>query len=109
MPSGLPDSTTTTYGYNELGQQTAQTDGNGHTTRFQYDDLGRRSGRFLPSDPMVDVTLAVAPLPSVTIAITAATPMMMPSVVRAARIRFRRNSRTASISAFSITTAPTPE
>src|SRR5205085_2880546 len=34
--------------YNEIGQQISQTDANNHTTRFEYDQLGRRVKRILP-------------------------------------------------------------
>ena len=32
----------------ELGNQTAQIDANGHVTRFEYDSRGRRTKRILP-------------------------------------------------------------
>ena len=39
---------TTSYGYDELGNLTSQTDANNHTTRFAYDGMGRRTRRTLP-------------------------------------------------------------
>ena len=35
----------TSYGYDELGNRTSQTDANGHVTRFEYDRLGRETKR----------------------------------------------------------------
>ena len=46
------------------------------------------------------VTDCVAPLPSVTIVMTAATPMTMPSTVRNERSRLRRMARSASSTVF---------
>ena len=48
-----------------------------------------------PRLEICSATAAVAPLPSVTIVTTAATPMTMPSVVRKERSRWRRISRMA--------------
>ena len=42
-------------------------------------------------------TWALAPLPMLTIAITAPTPMMMPSAVRMERILLRRRARRATL------------
>ena len=49
-----------------------------------------------PRPEICSRTAAVAPLPSVTIVTTAATPMTMPSMVRNERSRWRRISRIAS-------------
>ncbi len=57
--------------------------------------------RLLPMLEICSVTCLVAPPPSVTRMITAATPIMMPSIVRNERITLRRNSRNASNRAFS--------
>jgi YD repeat-containing protein len=35
------------YAYDDAGNQTGQTDPNGHTTHFAYDELGRRISRTL--------------------------------------------------------------
>ena len=45
---------------------------------------------FSPSPAICDSTCAFAPLPMLTMAMTAPTPMMMPSAVSADRILFRR-------------------
>ena len=63
---------------------------------------GLTISRLLPKLAICSVTLRVAPLPKVTRMITAATPMMMPSIVRIERMTFRRSSRSASNSAFPI-------
>jgi YD repeat-containing protein len=36
----------TTYGYDEVGNRTTQTDANGHTTRFEHDKLEERQASF---------------------------------------------------------------
>jgi RHS repeat-associated protein len=46
--SGGPNSATTVYQYDEVGNQIAQTDALGRTTSFAYDALGRRVKRTLP-------------------------------------------------------------
>jgi RHS repeat-associated protein len=53
-----PLQNTTTYGYDELGQQISQTDALSRVTRFAYDALGRRISRKLPGDapPLVNRT-----------------------------------------------------
>ena len=56
--------------------------------------------RLLPRLAICSVTCAVAPLPSVTMVITAATPIMMPSVVKKERRILRRISCSASLKAF---------
>src|SRR5690242_16365300 len=53
--------------------------------------------RLLPRLWMLSVILAVVPVPSVTIAITAATPMTMPRMVSVERIALRRIARRASM------------
>ena len=45
---GTPQSVTTVYAYDELGNLITQTDANGHTTTNRYDALGRRIARLLP-------------------------------------------------------------
>ena len=50
---------------------------------------------FVPRLEMLLRTLAVADCPSVTMAITEATPITIPSVVRAERRTFRRRARKA--------------
>ncbi len=57
---------------------------------------GRAKSRLLPRLPSSSVTRAVAPLPIVTMAITAATPMTMPSTVRKERTALRVIAMTAS-------------
>ena len=51
--------------------------------------------KFLPSLPMSSVTLAVAPRPTDTSAITAPTPITTPSIVNTERRVLRRISRRA--------------
>ncbi len=51
--------------------------------------------RFVPMPSICACTEACAPCPMLTIAITAATPMMMPSMVSAARILLRASARKA--------------
>jgi YD repeat-containing protein len=48
LAADTPQQTTTTYAYDELGNQTNQVDAAGRITTFQYDALGRRIGRTLP-------------------------------------------------------------
>ena len=50
LNSGGTQPATTTYQYDEAGNETAQTDANNHTTSFQYDALGRRTCRTLPNN-----------------------------------------------------------
>ena len=38
----------TRYGYDEANNLIAQTDANNHTTRYEYDSMGRRTKRMLP-------------------------------------------------------------
>ncbi len=57
---------------------------------------GRTISRLLPRLEIWSLTACVAPLPSVTIVITAPTPMTIPRIVRNERIRLRRISRSAS-------------
>ena len=52
---------------------------------------------FWPSAAMRASTCALAPLPMPTMAMTAPTPMMMPSIVSAVRILFRRSARKATL------------
>ncbi len=61
---------------------------------------GRTMSRLLPRLAIRLVTSAVAPAPTVTMVITAATPMMIPSTVREERSTFRRISRSARSRAF---------
>ena len=56
---------------------------------------GETMSRLVPMLAMSAVIFAVAPRPSVTMAITEATPMTMPSVVSTERIVLRRTSRNA--------------
>ncbi len=44
----------TTYSYDAFGNEIAQTDANGNTTRFEYDALGRRVYRILPGGVLTD-------------------------------------------------------
>ncbi|MDB5335958.1 MAG: repeat protein, partial [Planctomycetaceae bacterium] len=44
----------TTYGYDAFGNETSQRDAEGRTTRFEYDALGRRTHRILPSGGLED-------------------------------------------------------
>jgi hypothetical protein len=53
--------------------------------------------RFVPILAIWSLTMAVAPWPMATIAITAATPMMMPSVVRNDRTLFRAMARSDAL------------
>jgi YD repeat-containing protein len=48
LAAGSTQQVTTVYQYDELGNETAQMDAAGRTTKFQYDALGRRIGRTLP-------------------------------------------------------------
>jgi len=66
---------------------------------------GRKVSRLLPRLEICAFTASVAPWPSVTIVMMAATPMKMPSTVRNARVRLRPISRTAMESAFQIMTS----
>ena len=68
---------------------------------------GETNSRLLPSFARSAVTLAVVPLPIVTMAITAPTPMMMPSTVRNERSVLRRIDWSASLMA-SISIMPPP-
>ncbi len=52
--------------------------------------------RLVPRLSICRCTAASAPRPILTIAITAATPMTMPSVVNAERSTLRRNARSAA-------------
>ena len=52
---------------------------------------------FWPRAAMRASTWALAPLPMPTMAMTAPTPMMMPSMVRTVRILFRRSARKATL------------
>ncbi len=52
---------------------------------------------FCPSAAMRACTCALAPRPSATMAMTAPTPMMIPSIVSTVRILFRRNARNATL------------
>ena len=63
---------------------------------------GRRVRRLLPRLEICAFTASVAPWPSVTMVMMAATPMKMPSTVRKARVRLRPISRTAMAKAFQI-------
>jgi hypothetical protein len=63
---------------------------------------GASMSRLLPRLAFSSVTFRVAPLPSVTRMMTAATPRMMPSIVRMERMTLRRSSRKASNKAFRI-------
>jgi hypothetical protein len=50
---------------------------------------------FVPIAAICWLTLALAPLPMATIVMKAPTPMMMPSAVSSARMRWREKPRTA--------------
>ena len=63
---------------------------------------GRTMRRLLPRLEICCFTASVAPWPSVTMVMTAETPMMTPSTVRKARVRLRRISRRAMRKAFQI-------
>src|SRR3990172_9538481 len=54
---------------------------------------GRTRRRFDPTMEIWAAMRSFAPVPIATIAITAATPMTMPSIVRIDRIRFARSDR----------------
>src|SRR5688572_16551424 len=58
--------------------------------------IGKTKNTFEPSELICSSMSAVTPLPSVTMVITAATPMMMPSVVRKLLRMWRLISRNAS-------------
>ena len=58
---------------------------------------GRTNSTLVPSLAISAATFAVVPLPMVTMAITAATPMTMPSRVRNDRKALRRIACTASL------------
>ena len=62
---------------------------------------GRTISRLLPRLEICICTACVAPLPSVTIVITALTPITMPRIVRNERSRLRRIERSARNSVFS--------
>ena len=51
----------TTYDYDELGNQTAQTDALGRTTRYDYDALGRRTKRTLPNGAAETTAYTIVP------------------------------------------------
>ena len=57
---------------------------------------GRTCSRLVPRPEIWFCTASVAPLPTVTMVITALTPITMPSTVRKERIRLRRIERNAS-------------
>lgn len=61
----------------------------------------RTISRFVPRLEICACTACVAPLPSVTIVITALTPMTMPRIVRNERSRLRRIDRSACSSVLS--------
>src|ERR1035437_5471735 len=63
---------------------------------------GPRAMRLLPRLEIWAFTASVAPWPSVTMVMIAATPMKIPSTVRMARVRFRTISCTARVKAFQI-------
>ncbi|MBY8885843.1 DUF3990 domain-containing protein [Streptomyces sp. PTM05] len=46
--STSPDGTSTSYGYDNVGEKTESTDGAGNTTRYTYDLQGRPTGTTLP-------------------------------------------------------------
>jgi hypothetical protein len=69
---------------------------------------GRTISRLVPRLLIWSDTARVAPLPTVTIVITAATPMTMPSVVSTERSRLRRISRSASPRVFHHMLRPPP-
>ena len=54
---------------------------------------GRTSRRFAPIEEIWEAIRSFAPAPIATMAITAETPMTMPSIVRIDRIRFARSDR----------------
>ena len=57
---------------------------------------------------MLEATCSFAPVPIATIAITAATPMMIPSIVSPERMGFRLRARSAIIHVAENFTAPPP-
>src|SRR5436309_370030 len=63
---------------------------------------------FCPRLAICASTCAFAPLPTPTMAITAPTPMMIPSAVSTERILFRRNARSAIVNVAMGLTASTP-
>ena len=54
---------------------------------------GRTMSRLLPMLDICSAIFRLAPVPTATMAITAPTPMMMPSMVRPERILFTRSAR----------------
>ena len=70
---------------------------------------GRTIKRFVPRLEICICTACVAPWPSVTIVITALTPITMPRIVRNERRRLRRIERSASRSELSSISACPPE
>ena len=67
---------------------------------------GRIISRFVPRLEIWFCTACVAPLPRVTMVITADTPITMPRTVRKERSRLRRMERSARISVFQSISAP---
>jgi len=57
----------------------------------------KTSRTFCPSAAIWDSTIDFAPLPMLTIAMTAPTPMMMPSAVRMERMVLRRSARKETV------------
>jgi RHS repeat-associated protein len=47
---GTPSASKQTLVYNELGEPTSATDGNGHTTRYEYDSAGNRRSVIDPNE-----------------------------------------------------------
>ncbi len=69
---------------------------------------GRSCNRLVPSPEIWFCTDTVAPLPTVTMVMTALTPITMPRMVRKERIRLRRIERKASRSVLSHMVSPLP-
>jgi hypothetical protein len=69
---------------------------------------GTTESRLVPSEAICFCTVCCAPLPSATMAITAATPMMIPNVVSAARswVPRKASSATRKTSPHGISDAP---
>ena len=67
---------------------------------------GRTCSRLVPRLEIWFCTASVAPLPSVTMVMTALTPITMPRIVRKERIRLRRMARSAKSSVLSSINAP---